>query len=84
MNEYTTPKGRTVRVGETYRDANRIEPRTLRVTGIGEPWTDYRGKERCNVAADVLAADGSVLRQLDMQALRITGRDFVLVPEAER
>jgi hypothetical protein len=84
MNEYATPKGKTVKVGDTYRDANRAEPRTLRVTAIGDPWPDFKGKERCNVELDVLDADGAAIRAVDMEALRITGRDFLPIAEAQR
>lgn len=70
MQEYTTRKGVTIHTGQRYRDAHRIEPRTLVVTSIvaHDHWAD--------VYLDVLDDNGQPIRNVRMTDERLTGRDF--------
>jgi hypothetical protein len=58
MNAYTTPKGRTVKVGDLYRDVRRVDARTLRVDAIDGPYRDWKGTTRCPVHYTVVAQAG--------------------------
>lgn len=75
MRSYTTPKCRTVSVGDCYTDTYRDEARVLLVVDIAEPWTDHLGRERCSVLYRVVAQDGrpvSSSRVRSIEASRLT------------
>ncbi|MFC9898538.1 hypothetical protein ACFVMC_33010 [Nocardia sp. NPDC127579] len=78
MNSYTTRTG-TVRIGQLYRDAKRDEPRTVVVQSIAAPYTDYRGKDRCEVTVAVQTAGGLVKKLITLDAARLTSNNYVLV-----
>lgn len=86
--EFTTSRGRTVRVGERYRDAHRETPRVLRVESIGVyQRPGYGGAEPtlvCSVTCSVTRPRGDVIDEMKpttMTADRITGKDFIRIDE---
>lgn len=84
--EFTTKKGRTVRLGDHYRDANRPEPRDLKVESIGVYQRPGYGAVEdstvCSVTCSVTRTTEAGTQQMKpttMTAERITGREFVLM-----
>ncbi len=87
--EFTTARGRVVRVGDHYRDAREHNRRDLIVESLGvyQP-AEYGGVQKppvCSVTCSVTrttAAGTEIMKPTTMDANRITGREFVLVPDA--
>ncbi|MGW6121472.1 hypothetical protein ACWFRF_20690 [Nocardia sp. NPDC055165] len=86
--EFTTAKGRTVRLGEHYRDANRAEFRDLIVESIGvyerPGYGIVESTTVCSVTCTVsrtTAAGTQQMKPTTMTAERLTGRDFELVTD---
>ncbi|MGY4098069.1 hypothetical protein ACW2Q0_00655 [Nocardia sp. R16R-3T] len=88
--EFTTTRGRTVRVGEHYRDnrANNVRDLIVETIGVYTP-PEYGGVQKppvCSVTCTVTrttAAGTEIMKPTAMSADRITGRDFVLVCDQE-
>lgn len=86
--EFTTAKGRTIRIGDHYRDTQRGIPRDLIVTDIGvyQP-PAYGGDERppiCSVTCSVTRTRGEVveiMKPTTINATALTGRAYELVTE---
>ena len=77
--EFTTAKGRTVRVGDRYRDNRSTNIRTLRVDRIEVD--EYGPIVHC-VVIHQDHGDGRVtepMRKTEMTAERLTSRSFALV-----
>lgn len=86
--EFTTTRGRTVRVGERYHDARENNRRVLTVESLGLYTPPaYGGIQKppvCSVTCSVTrttAAGTEIMKPTTMDANRITGRDFVLITE---
>ncbi|MFD3431131.1 hypothetical protein [Nocardia fluminea] len=86
--EFTTPRGRTVRIGQHYRDARAHNVRDFIVESIGiytPPETGGVQKPPiCSVTCKVsrtTEAGTELLRPFSCPAGQITGKDFVLVTE---
>ncbi|MGW4325416.1 hypothetical protein ACWEKR_05940 [Nocardia sp. NPDC004573] len=82
MQEYTTTKGKTIRTGQRYHDRRQSNRRTLEVRSIGEPWCG-RADDR-DIECAVIAVDGQAVpeRITSINAIRITGRDYILIEQA--
>ncbi|WP_028477934.1 hypothetical protein [Nocardia sp. CNY236] len=88
VTEFTGVRGRTVRVGDHYRDNRTSNVRDLIVTvlGVYQP-PAYGGIEKppvCSVTCSVTRttdAGTEVMKPTMMDANRLTGRDFMLVTE---
>ncbi|MGW6699615.1 hypothetical protein [Nocardia sp. NPDC055049] len=86
--EFTTTKGRTVRVGDHYRDnrASNVRDLIVDLLGVYQP-SEYGGVQKppvCSVTCKVSRTRGEVvelMKPTTMDAGRITGRDFVLVTD---
>mgnify|MGYP003393224773 CR=1 len=86
--EFTTARGRTVRIGQHYRDSRAHNVRDFIVESIGiytPPETAGVQKPPiCTVTCKVsrtTAAGTELLRPISFPASHLTGRDFVLVTE---
>ncbi|WP_342800996.1 hypothetical protein [Nocardia sp. No.11] len=86
--EFTTTRGRTVRVGDRYHDAREHNRRVLKVESLGvyQP-AEYGGVQKppvCSVTCSVTRPRGDgieLMKPTTMDANRITGRDFVLIED---
>lgn len=86
--EFTTTKGRTVRVGDRFHDARENNRRDLVVESLGvyQP-AEYGGVQKppvCSVTCKVSRRRGDVvelMKPTTMDANRLTGRDFVRVTD---
>ncbi|MFD3748363.1 hypothetical protein [Nocardia sp. NPDC058633] len=86
--EFTTARGRTVRIGQHYRDARESNVRDLVVESIGvyAP-PEIRGVQKppiCSVTCTVTRttdAGTELMRPTTMSAERMTGKEFRLVEE---
>lgn len=86
--EFTTTRGRTVRVGERYHDARENNRRVLTVESLGVYTPPaYGGIQKppvCSVTCSVTRTRGEVvelMKPTTMDANRLTGRDFVLITD---
>lgn len=86
VTKFTTVRGRTVRVGDHYRDSRTSNVRDLVVDSLGVYQPPARdGNERpaiCSVTCSVSRTTEAGTQQMKpttMDANRITGREFVLV-----
>ncbi|MEV6341237.1 hypothetical protein AB0M12_41770 [Nocardia vinacea] len=89
MSEYTTRGGRTVRVGQLYRDSRESNIRTLRVDAVGTPIADWAGRERCAIECTVVRQEyaGEVtepMRATTVDAYRLTSSAFLLLDPGVR
>lgn len=86
--EFTTARGRTVRLGDKFRDARESNVRELTVESIGVYTPpEYGGIQKppvCSVTCSVtrkLGAGVELMKPTTMTADRLTGRDFVRIDE---
>lgn len=86
--EFTTARGRTIRVGDHFRDNREHNVRDLVVETLGvyQP-AEFAGVQKppvCSVTCSVTRTRGEaveLMKPTTMDANRITGRDFVRVTD---
>ncbi|MGV9823384.1 hypothetical protein [Nocardia xishanensis] len=89
IQQHITDGGKEIRIGQLYRDARDTNVRTLRVDAIEEPWQDWKGHKHFPVAYTVIRQErepGVIvepMRRGQMDAERLTGKDFVLLDGGE-
>ncbi|WP_043737441.1 hypothetical protein [Nocardia asiatica] len=82
LEKYTTSKGRTVHLGDHFRDSRASNVRTLRVTAIHEPYDPNHPDER-DIDCTVVLVDGEAPdrpRDTSTTAKRITSSVFLPIP----